>query len=196
VRQGPVGGGGEGRDDTGRRIEEALAVGAENPHPGLAGDRGEPLLQRHPLGADLGEARRVDDRGPGPDRGGLPDGVLDPLGGDEDQHEVDRAGHVGQGRVALLPDELLVVRVDRVDAPLVAVLDEVAQRPRHQVLGAAGDPEQGDAARTQQGLETVGARGRRRVGRGALRGGGSGVGRRHGHRAAAFREATGGVLSS
>ena len=188
VRQGPVGGGGEGRDDAGRRVQEALAVGAEHADTGLAGHRGEPLLQGRALGTDLGEARGVDDGGRRPDRGGLPDGVLHPVRGDQHQHQVDRARDVGQRRVALLPDQLLVVRVDRVDAALVAVLHEVAQRPGHQVLGAAGDPEQRDAAGPEQRLQAVGPT--------ALRGLRGGIGRRHGHRAAPSGRATGGGVSS
>jgi hypothetical protein len=162
------------------RVEEALAVGSDDADAGLPGHRGQPLLQRHALRADLGEAGGVDDRRPRADRGGLPDRVLHPVGRDQHEHQVDRARDVGQRRVAAPADQFLVVRVDRVDAALVPVLDQVAQRPGHQVLRPARDAEQRDPPRSQQRLQTA-----------VLR-----VRRRHGHRAARLLGGTTAELDS
>ena len=58
-----AGGVGEAGDRPRRHVDDALTVGTEHPHPRAGGDVPDGVLERDSFGADLGEARRVHDRG-------------------------------------------------------------------------------------------------------------------------------------
>ncbi len=79
-RRGKVAKEGEGQREIGRKVEEADAVGADNPQAGVARDRNQSLLKLDAVRlAGLGIARRIDQRSADPGLGAIENDGLDRL---------------------------------------------------------------------------------------------------------------------
>ncbi len=112
-----------GRAEILRRVIEAVDVRPHQADAVFPRDADELLLAVDVAG--LGEARRNEDRARDPLLADLDQGLGDELRRDCKDGDIDRARHVLDALVGLQPHDLLGLRVDRVDLPLVAAVDEV-----------------------------------------------------------------------
>jgi hypothetical protein len=159
----------KGRVEVGGGVEDAQAVGADDPQAAAPGDLAHPRLQGFTLWAGLGEARGEHHRGfHTPGRAGF-----ERVGHQHRRHRhdgaVDRARNLGDRGIGRQALHRLPVRVDRIDRSRKARLQHVAQRPPADPRRIAGGAQNRHRSRVEQRPEIGYGRSR-----GALRSGGIG----------------------
>ncbi len=148
--------GGEACDRAGAEIGEALRIGPDDAHAGLArGFHHAPLFGFTGDGVDLAEAGRHHHRDLDAVGGAIihhPDGVV---AGNRDDHHLGRFRQFVEALVAFVTLHLGARRVDRKDPALEAELVEVVHRTAADLVGIFRSANDGDGARIKRGLETV-----------------------------------------
>jgi len=139
------------------RVDRAQAARAEDAYAGALGDVGQLALARRALGPGFGKAAGQHRDQLDAQPGAFGDGRDHGLGR---RHQVHMVGHLGQGRErwpGFLALHFGAARIDRVDGGGATGLPQEAQRPSRVLAGVVGGADDGDAARTQQGLGERGA---------------------------------------
>ena len=131
---------------------DALAVGPDDRRAVAPRDRHELLL---PGGAvvDFREPAAADDHERHAALAALLHDAGDRLRGDQQVGDVGRLGQRGDRRMARHPEDLVAARVDRVDAALEALVEQVADRPAVQPLRIGRCAHHGDRRRREQPVE-------------------------------------------
>ncbi len=140
----------EGGDRAVEGVDQAQAVGAAQAHATFARSREQVGFQCAARLAHLAEARAVDDgRGHAlaTQRADLVD--HQPRGHGDDGH-VHRAGDGLDVRIAGQVADAVVLGVDRVDLPRVALVEQELERAAVELLQVAGAAEDGDGGRRDQ----------------------------------------------
>ena len=130
------------------RVVDAVDVRPDEADAVLARRVDELLLELGLPG--LGEAGRDHDRGADALVADLRDRVDDELGRDREDRDVDAVRQVGDVGVDLLAEDLLRLRVDRVDLALEAAVDEVLHHRVADLALLLGGADHGDGPRVHQ----------------------------------------------
>ena len=135
-------------------VHQPDAVGPEDPHPVLPGERDQPLLQPCALDAGLGKARAVDEQRLHAELRRLLGDTENRFGADGDDRDVRRRREVGEPRDRGQALDRLVPGVHRND---VAVENGAQVRERAAVDGlrVVGGADDRDALRREQRVERV-----------------------------------------
>jgi hypothetical protein len=137
-------GGGKAGVERAVGVDDAQAVGADDPHVVVSGDFDDLALHLAPLGAGFTKAGGDDDDGRDPFGGAVLNHGGDDLVGHDYDGEVDRPGNLGHAAKAGLAKDFILSRVDGVDLPLIAALDDIVEDAVSQLVGAGRSADYGD----------------------------------------------------
>jgi hypothetical protein len=135
------------------RHDESHAVGPDQTHAAVAGDRDELGLARGSLVAGLGEAGRDDDAAADAGGGRLAYRGHQRRAGHRQDRDIGRRRRGGDGRVRASPKHLAAPWVDREDLAGEPVTDEKVHDASAELVLAVGGSEDGDRAGVQDALE-------------------------------------------
>ena len=136
--------GGEGGVQLEHGVDDAQHVRADHAHPVALGDVDHLLFQRLALRADLAEAGGDDDGALQPALAAFLQDARHRFVRHQDHGQIDRVRAVQHAGIRLAAEDLRCCRVDRIDAALVAVLDDVVEDLVAQLLRAGGGADDRD----------------------------------------------------